>query len=817
MGLKTSSALLKHYTAIILSVIIALHASILSYLSVMKHHAFMTTAWDLGIYEQVIWSTATSGKPLWYTVEVIINPSCNFFGIHFAPFLFLVVPVYAIFQTTETLLILQATFISLSAIPLYKLVYHQRGSCKQALIFAAIYLAYPPLHGVALFDFHVQAFLPFLFFFAFYFFKREQWGKFLLFIILSLMVIEFVPLIVMFFGLYGLWVNKKRFFQVTKAFAPKQFLFTKSIFFSMVTIILGFGWFIAAWIIILSINPSAPPHPNWAAFGDPVHSLLGFIYNVLTNPIRTLEILLSAGDQKAFYIIGLFAPLAFLSFLDLPSLMISTPWFFVAFLSNYPPYYSPVGYQYVAFVIPFVFISAICGVKHLVRVKKWMRSCKMCKLVLTKKAIARNFWILRVSFFVAVILLAFFASFTSYSSVFNRIQDIPVVTERHHIMKAFAGFIPPDASILTQNDLFPHVSRRLHAYVAGSFSPNLPTNIEFDYILMDAMSNWYEEPLRDLVYNLTRDGIFQVQYAADGMWLLKRNYVGEVNYPIEKGVFADFYNQGVLVKIFNDISFDSEPIVNTTQLSVSYGLGLNDSYSWATDDPFAARFEGRLYVPISGNYMFRLECVGSSTFTLVNQKILDIENSAFHDMEWLNCVIWLERGFYAFKVEYVHKGFSPPFVRLLWQPPWEVNIAEIQPAFLYSLVSPEISAPFLNLNWDFGFRSPFPLVNMDYFSAFVSCTMYIPMTGIYKFKVSADNYAFISINGEQILGIFNSTSTEFEIHLSKGDHAFEVDFMTLQGTARLSVLWLSPGSREFEEVPSANLRWQETAVHQFEP
>jgi len=774
----------------------------------MKHYAFMTTAWDLGIYEQVIWSTANTGRVFWYTVEIVINPSCNFFGIHFSPFLFLIVPVYALFQATETLLILQAFFLAFGAIPLYKLAYHERHSYKQALALAIIYLAYPPIHGVALFDFHIQAFLPFLFFYAFYYFKKEEWDKYFPFIILSLMTIEFVSLIVIFFGFYGLWINRKKIFESIRIFNPKDFLFTKSIFFSITTIILGFVWFVAARNIMLNVNPSAPPHPNWAAFGDPVHNLPGFIIDLLTNPVRAIEVIFTSADQKALYILGLLAPLAFLPFLDFPSLVIGAPWFFVAFLSNYPPYYALVGYQYVAFVVPFVFISAVCGIEHLSLLKQRVCIFKRFGGIFKREIVAQNLRTLTILFLSFSIASSCIITILSYSGSLARTADVPIITEHDRVVKAFTELIPSQASVLTQNDLFPHVSKRLYAYVAGEFSRNLPPTVTYDYILMDTRSTWYEEPLKNLVYNLTRVGVFGVQYAADGVWILKRNYHGEAIYPIETGVFVNFHNQGILVKVFNKTSFNNKPTYERLQSSISFGLEFNDPQLWVKGDSFALRFEGWLYAPVAGNYSFQLESLGPSSLHLDGQKVLCCDDSALYCIRRLNCVSWLERGFHQIKVEYLRTDFFPPFVRLLWTPPWESNVAEIQPVFIYSKISPEVSSPFLDLNWNFGSRSPFPLVNSDHFSAFANCSMHASSSGIYKFKVTADGYVFISIDGKPVTRILNSTQIEFEFLLTGGHHLFEVDYMTLQGDAKLSVLWMPPGSSEFEEIPSSSLFWQ---------
>jgi uncharacterized membrane protein len=361
-----------------------MYTIVFSYVSILKHDAFESSAWDLGIYEQVIWSTTNTGRIFWYTAEILITPTCNFFGVHFSPILFLVVPIYAIYQSTETLLILQASVLAVAAIPLYKLALYESKSARQALAFSLIYLAYPPVSSMNVIDFHVQAFLPFFFFSAFYYFRKEEWVKYFLFVVLALMVIEIVPLIVVFFGLYGLWVNRKKLSHISDAFHLKRLSVNKSIICSIATIALGVAWFVLARTVISAVNPTAQPHPNWASFGDPIHDLPGLLFNVLTNPIKTINAIVTPVEPKAIFLFGLFAPLAFLSFLSPPSLLIGAPWFIIAFLSNYEPYYAALGHQYVVFVAPFIFISAIYGVKRLGTIKNYLVSSKRFKRVSSK-------------------------------------------------------------------------------------------------------------------------------------------------------------------------------------------------------------------------------------------------------------------------------------------------------------------------------------------------------------------------------------------------------------------------------------------------
>ncbi|MCJ7469449.1 DUF2079 domain-containing protein, partial [Candidatus Bathyarchaeota archaeon] len=68
-----------------------------SYFTIMKHYEFRSYAWDLGIFNQSFWTTLYEGRFFYNNVELLVNPSGSFFGIHFSPILFLILPIYAVY------------------------------------------------------------------------------------------------------------------------------------------------------------------------------------------------------------------------------------------------------------------------------------------------------------------------------------------------------------------------------------------------------------------------------------------------------------------------------------------------------------------------------------------------------------------------------------------------------------------------------------------------------------------------------------------------------------------------------------------------
>jgi uncharacterized membrane protein len=230
-------------------VFIAVYALIFSGYTIHMYYGFKTYGWDLGIFTQSLWTTVNSGRLFHYTLETYVNPSQNFFGAHFSPILFLIVPIYGIFQSPLTLLVLQSFIIGLAALPLYWIAKKKLNSKLWGLTFASSFLLHPALQGMNCFDFHVEAFVPLFFFFAFYFLDSNQWIKGIIFCLLTLSTIEFAPILIVFLGLY-LFVKKSFRGSETRLGAR-----LKRISIPLLLVIISIVWLFITFRVTNTINP----------------------------------------------------------------------------------------------------------------------------------------------------------------------------------------------------------------------------------------------------------------------------------------------------------------------------------------------------------------------------------------------------------------------------------------------------------------------------------------------------------------------------------------------------------------------------------
>lgn len=437
---------------IILFLLILIYTVFFSTLTILRHMAFETHAWDLGILTQSLWTTTHGNRFLYHTPELFINPTGSFFGVHFSPMLLMLSPLYWLAPMPETLLVLQASVLSLAAFPIYKLAKTFTRRRFIGLVFAFAYLIYPAVHYVNLYEFHIQSFLPFLLAFTVYYVEKEEWYRYFPFLLLSLMVEEHVAQILVFLGLYMLWKYRSSVFKSIK----KRKFFDKRLLVAVVTIVICVIWY---WFTLwqrdtfFPINPSAMGEflgaGNFATLGAKTPLEVPLV--IILRPANAVQALINDSPLKLLYFALLFGPLAFLS-LKAPSLLIPTiPYFMFSMVSDARLHHM-LGVHYEAYTISFIFAAAIFGLRKTIKKNNMMRVRRRLKVLMLFSLI---FFL--VASPVGPIVNFLYPDYASFS-----------YGEHEKELSEILMTIPTDASILTQNNIFPHVANRIQAYVIPS-------------------------------------------------------------------------------------------------------------------------------------------------------------------------------------------------------------------------------------------------------------------------------------------------------------------------------------------------------------
>ena len=473
-----------------LVLMILCYAIPMSIVAVVKHYLLFSYAWDLGIFSQAFWSTV-NGRFFYYTVEPWFG-EC-FFAVHFSPILFLVVPFFAVYPHPETLLVLQSFVIALGAVPLYFLA---KGKLSERLAFlvAASYLINPLVIGANLYDFHFEAFIPVTLFSTIYFLKKRNLKLFVLSLFLSLMVHEYMAFFAILIMAYET-VARIRSKEALRKIAP----------YVIITISLSIILLVSASTVQTYLRRPETQSMN----------IIAPVSNAAGNPVKLLSNLGYDFPQKFLYLIMLLAPLLFMPLLS-SYISLTVPWLLFMFLLNYSPYYQ-IGYQYSLLIIPFVYLSSIQGIGRI-------RSTSLKNINVEKVLMLSTFVFLLVSLTLIQFQLFNFGKANSAQNVFS--------------------LIPEDASILVTNNLFPHVSNRLEAWVMPfgydepyptyytgisevwkDYAHKILNEKDPEFVLLD-LNTEGSRNLKMLVSELLAKKSYGTYAYVDGILLLKSNFTG---------------------------------------------------------------------------------------------------------------------------------------------------------------------------------------------------------------------------------------------------------------------------------------------------
>jgi uncharacterized membrane protein len=472
-----------------LGVIVGLYTIYFLSLTLTSHAAFRTSALDLGIYDQVVWNTA-HGRILEYSAEP--KHGSSFLATHLQPVLVLLAPLYWVWSDVRGLIVLQTLAIAASALPVYVLASWQLGSPWGALVLVFSYLMFPALQAVNAFVFHPESCEPLLLLSAVLLFEITQsrltirWLSarraivlLCVVLVLALAVKEDIALVLIAAGAYLFIFRKKRRFGLAL----------------MVGAALWFGIGMFVGMPLFRAGKLSPFFSRYSHLGS---TPLEIGQTLLTRPRLVADSLLTPANGTM--LLSLLLPLAMLPLLDLGVLLIAAPVLIVYGLSNDPLMQRMEQFQYAAPVIPIVAAAAIYGLGS------WKRHAGLARLLPMALAV------------LLVCSLAYQGArgFTPLS----RLYDWPAVGDHQRIGNSLMRQIPPDATLVVQDSLYPHLSQR------QAISFLWPKDSWADYIFLDVsdsrlhngnnLTTW----LMDQIQQRTDYGLVA---SVDGYLLLKRD------------------------------------------------------------------------------------------------------------------------------------------------------------------------------------------------------------------------------------------------------------------------------------------------------
>jgi len=446
---------------IMLSLSILIYTLTFSYFTYLKHYNLSSYGWDLGVFNQLFYSSTYGEKPLYYTPDLYMNTQGNYFAIHFSPILFTLFPPYALHPDAATLLTAKCFVLALAALPLFYLTRELTGSPKIALAVSLSYLLHPGVQGANWFDFQPQVFIPLLVFSTYLMLIKVRWRLYISLLLLTLSIQEHVFSIMMSVTLGYLLVAQRR----ERPLSMKKNTEMKAVMATLVICVIFFG-------VSRGYIESFPIEHEFSDVykASGVFSVIGFKGDTLQIPLyivshlsESLRALAHDLHLKLLYMALMFAPLLLLPLKD--RFIVANLALFLPFLaSNYNAYYM-VGSHYALYLLPSIFISLAYSLG-----RRDVDANRLARRMIMASALT----ILVVS-----PISPISARLNSYGYLFwyPKPNNNPVDIARVHDV---LGLVPGDTPILTQNHIFPHASCSVDAYLipVKSYNPEQTEIIE---------------------------------------------------------------------------------------------------------------------------------------------------------------------------------------------------------------------------------------------------------------------------------------------------------------------------------------------------
>ncbi|MEW6259998.1 MAG: DUF2079 domain-containing protein [Thermodesulfobacteriota bacterium] len=394
-----------------------LFAAGIGFLSIVRHYSFESFE-DLALFDQILWNIRHGRGPVTtISGNMHLLFKHHFFGEHFSPILYLMAPLAGITRGPEAILVMQALFVGLAAVPAGLWASRRLGSVKAGIWAAWFWVAIPPLWVGVLYDFHMDCLVP-LFFFAFLLSMHRRKSSAWLWAMMMISVKEDAAIYLFFAALVAGWIYDWKKTGVCIAIASLVYAF------------------VVVRIVMPAFSPTgAHLLQHRMLIPADCGGILGWLQAVLANPQRWDALKDHLMHFGFFPVIGLQA---------------SLPWMLavgIAWLSK-DVWQSLITMHYPLMSYPLMFFATIEGLRS------WHLLCdRYVPEVRKKQAFA-----VAIVFISGCLLLDWFDVEASLAEVMRSAS--PARARRTSESRRMLASIPSDASVAATQTTLAHVSRR---------------------------------------------------------------------------------------------------------------------------------------------------------------------------------------------------------------------------------------------------------------------------------------------------------------------------------------------------------------------
>lgn len=443
--------------------LVMIFGTIYSFIGVFRHRLFGSSAFDLGIFDQAVWH--------WSRFEIpasTVNGFTNLLGDHFSPALVVFAPLYWIAPWAETLIVAQAVLFAASIVPVF-LFLRARVSRGPALLLCGAYGLFWGLQRAAEFDVHEIAFAPLLLAVMILAVDRKSWGLLWLTAVATVMVKEDLIPVLMVIGCYLIATGERLRGVVLLAS-------------SVVTFVL----------IVQVLMP--------ALDGGGAYAHASSFAAVLQRP-WTFPMLLVTPPAKLYTAVMWLAPFAFLP-LTSPFGWWLAPFVVIRLLSSSALHWGTT-FHYAAPLAPILAMSAGDGLARFAQ------------------RIADGAVRARVVMGGAATCLALSMFLPGNQPLWDLFEPEHYrMTPMHLAGRRALSVVPPDASVVAQSAILPHLSHRLHIYELKAGAPD--ADIVIASTGLSPYPNESPDAITSLIDERVRQG-YSVVFEDRGWIVLKRS------------------------------------------------------------------------------------------------------------------------------------------------------------------------------------------------------------------------------------------------------------------------------------------------------
>ncbi len=402
-------------------------ATLFSVLSIARHEHYLTNAFDMGQMIQALWKIH-HGQGGFSTVTGL-----SILGDH-ARF---ITYVAAWLPTSIRLMVvLQAAALASGAVPVF-LMARRRAPGGWAAVLAFLYLLYPALQWMTLFDFHPEILATPLLLWALWAIDGPEWVYWVT-LGVAIACREDVALVVVVMGTVLILERRRRQGALTLALGAAALVLTTS--------------------IMTAHNPYGlsvfQERYGWIGSG-PIDALRNMVLHTPTVLRRARALNLPLSD--ALMLAGYLAPMPFVIFARRTRVWSPAPVLLAHALSNVPQQRS-IYFQYGYLVVPLVFFAASDGIA---RLASWRVRTKLIVGVLSAAVILAG-----TPAFSPFIWSGYRGpeAFPKPGPIFWQLaKQQPMGYDRE--ANAALGFIPDEVPVSASGNLLPHVAKRTFIYM----------------------------------------------------------------------------------------------------------------------------------------------------------------------------------------------------------------------------------------------------------------------------------------------------------------------------------------------------------------